>query len=113
MFSGDGDVNRKKFWKYIKSIRKGQHGIAPHNVDGTIINNSKDKAEALNCQFQPVFTPKDLTHVPSFNDRLHPVIPDISISVDGVLNLFKTLDTKRHLALTRFQLEYLNCVLMK
>ena len=44
---------------YIKSIRKDQHGVAPLNVDGTPINNSKDKAEALNCQFQSVFTHED------------------------------------------------------
>ena len=91
----DSNVNWKKFWKYIKSICKDQHGIAPLIVDGTIINNSKDKAEALNCQFQSVFTREDLTHLPSCNDLLHSVICDIIISVDGVLNLLKSLDTKK------------------
>ena len=64
-------------------------------MHGTLINNSKDKAEALNCQFQSVFTHEDLTHLPSCNGPSHPVMPDISISVDGVLNLLKTLDTKK------------------
>ena len=47
-------INQKKNWKYLKSIDKAQHGIV--NVDSTIINNSKDKAEALNCQFQSVYS---------------------------------------------------------
>ena len=95
LFTSDGEINREKFWKYIKSIRKDQHGIAPLNVNDTVIDNSKDKAEALNCQFQSVFTHEDLSHLPSCCGPSHPVIPDISISVDGVLNLLKTLDTKK------------------
>ena len=59
-----------------KSNRKGQHDIAPLNVYGIIINNSKDKAEAFSCQFQSVFTHEDLTHLPRCNDSLHPAIPD-------------------------------------
>ena len=42
LFTSDGEINREKFWKYIKSIRKDQHGIAPLNVNGTVIDNSKD-----------------------------------------------------------------------
>ena len=57
-----------KIWKYMTSIRKGQHGIAPLNINGTIINNSKDKAEALNCQIQSVFTLEDLIHLPICSD---------------------------------------------
>ena len=95
MFTSDGEINRGKFWKYIKSIRKDQHGIAPLNVNDTVIVNSKDKAEALNCQFQSVFTHEHLSHLPSCCGPSQPVIPDISISVDGVLNLLKTLDTKK------------------
>ena len=55
------------------------------------------KAEALNCQFQSVFTHEDLSHLPSccHCGPSHPVIPDIFISVDGVLNLLKTLDIKK------------------
>ena len=95
LFTSDGEINREKFWKYIKSIRKDQHGIAPLNVNDTVIDNSKDKAEALNCQFQSVFTHEDLSHLPSCCGPSHPVILDISIFVDGVLNLLKTLDTKK------------------
>ena len=49
----------------------------------------------MNCQFQSVFTHEDLSHLPSCCGPSQPVIPDISISVDGVLNLLKTLDTKK------------------
>ena len=79
----------------MKSIRKGQHGITSLNINGTIINNSKDKAEALNCQIQSVFTLEDLIHLPIGNGSIHPAIHDLSISVVGVLNLLKTLHTKK------------------
>ena len=95
LFTSDGEINQKKFWKYIKNIRKDQHGVAPLNVNGTLINNSKDKAEALNYQFQSVFTQEDLLHLPSCGDPLYSSMSNISISVDGVLNLLKTLDTKK------------------
>ena len=79
----------------MTSICKGQHGIAPLNINGTIINNSKDKAEALNCQIQSVFTLEDFIHLPICNDSIHPAIRDLSISAVGVLNLLKTLHTKK------------------
>ena len=59
------------------------------------MNNSKDKAEALNWQFQSVFTLEDLSHLPRCIDLLQPAIPDLSISVDEELNLLKTFDTKK------------------
>ena len=48
LFADGERVNRKSFWKYIKTIRKDQFGVAPLNIDGVCVNNSKHKAESLN-----------------------------------------------------------------
>ena len=65
------------------------------NVDDTCINNSKDKAESLNKQFQSVFTLENLSHMPNCNG-LSTTMPNITISVEGYLSLWMWL---KHLAL--------------
>ena len=34
LFANDEGINRKSFWRYIKTIRKDQFGVAPLNIDG-------------------------------------------------------------------------------
>ena len=42
MFSENGGVNYKKFWKYVKTIHKDTYGITPLKVDDTLFSHSKD-----------------------------------------------------------------------
>jgi len=46
----------KRFWQFIKSKRKDRTGVATLKVNGTTISDSKGKADALNQQFESVFT---------------------------------------------------------
>jgi hypothetical protein len=48
---------QKKFWSYIKNMKKGHTGVAPLRNNGLLINDSKQKAEVLNIQYHSVFTP--------------------------------------------------------
>ena len=50
---------QKRFWSYIKSLRKDSTGIAPLKDNGRLFNVSKDKADILNRQYQSVFTHED------------------------------------------------------
>ena len=50
MFSNNEGMNYKKFWRYVKTIRKDTHGIAPLKVE--------------NKQFQSVFTKENLSNIP-------------------------------------------------
>ena len=61
------------------------------NVDDTCINNSKDKAESLNKQFQSVFT----SHMPDCNGLSSSTMPNIIISIEGVQNLLESLDVAK------------------
>ena len=50
----------KKFWKYIKSLRKDCVAVSSLTTDGVTVSKSEDKADILNHQFSSVFTVKDL-----------------------------------------------------
>lgn len=46
----------KKFWTYVKHKRSDNAGIGTLRSNGKLITNPTDKAEALNAQFQSVFS---------------------------------------------------------
>ena len=45
----------KKFWGYIKSIKKDASGVSPLKKDGVFVSDSKGKANILNQQYASVF----------------------------------------------------------
>jgi hypothetical protein len=47
---------QKKFWNYIKGLRKDNSGVAPLRDNGILVNNTQQKAEILNIQYHSVFT---------------------------------------------------------
>ena len=74
----------KRFWQFVKSRRKDHTGIATLKVNGKTISSPKDKADALNTQFESVFNkvgdvPDDL-----MPDSPHPSATDIEITTPGV-----------------------------
>ena len=81
----------KRFWQFIKSKRKDRTGVATLKVNGTTISDSKGKADALNQQFESVFTREG----PLANDLLpaspYPAAGDIEINVAGVRKLLERL----------------------
>ena len=95
MFSDDGGINYKKFWRYVKTIRRDIHGIAPLKVENSFVYHSEDQAEILNKQFQSVFTKEDLSNIPECCGPSIPPLHNITISVDGVKKLLSTLDSSK------------------
>ena len=59
----------KRFYKFIKHKKTDINGVAPLKVDGKLVTEPKDKAEALNYQFQSVFSHE--TIVPTDNESSH------------------------------------------
>ena len=41
----------KVFWSYIKNLRKDNQGVSDLKVDGKLVSEDKQKAEALNNEF--------------------------------------------------------------
>ena len=89
-------------------------GSAPLKQNGQLYTNTTDKANILNQQFQSVFTPKtplklsqltrmevqdfvddgilNPSHIPSKTLSSVPQMPNISVSLNGVLKLLKDLN---------------------
>ncbi|KAL8562763.1 hypothetical protein ACOMHN_022638 [Nucella lapillus] len=51
-------TTKRSFWSYIKSQRTEAANVSPLKVDGKLVTNPKDKAKALNAQFQSAFSKK-------------------------------------------------------
>ena len=80
--------NKKPFWRYIKSKRQDISGISTLiSSTGTIVSEPSEKAEIFNNYFKSVFTVEDLSDIPNKNTSPYPSIPEINITLQGVINL--------------------------
>ncbi len=92
LVEGMEENNNKPFWRYIKSQKQENIGVAPLKSGGKLENNSVEKAELLNTQFRSVFTAEDKSFIPSMADPQTPGIEPLSITCDGVYKLLKNLN---------------------
>ena len=77
---------------FIKSQKKDYCGVAPLEVDNTVINDSSAKAQVLNEYFSSVFTPVTVEDLPEIHDQPKPDINPIIVEINGVLELLRALD---------------------
>ena len=115
--SGDSGIcDKKKLFSFLKNSRRDQEGIPPLKENDTLYTDTPAKANLCNRQFQSVFTKKsplslsrlaqmkvqdlvDEGSLPSesvqdSNLNSIPVIPDIEISLNGLLKLLKKPETR-------------------
>ena len=101
----------------MKNSRRDQEGIPPLKENDTLLTETHAKANLCNRQFQSVFTCKSplslsrLAHmkvqvlvndgslplgsVPDTNFSSVPVMPDLDISLNGILKLLKNLKPRK------------------
>ena len=65
--------------------------MAPLKVDGTVYNDSLDKARILNNYFTSVFTPITMETPPPMSEPVIPDIDPIQIETNGVVELLQSL----------------------
>ena len=82
----------KKFWRYIKSIRKEQTSITTLHYNGETYTDSQHKVNALNNQFVSVFTSEDQSPLPCITNKSIPDISQLLINVDGVFDLLTKIN---------------------
>ena len=70
--------NSKPFWKYIKSIKQDNIEVASLKKNGSLVCDSKEKAEILLDQFQSVFTRDSGSAPPHLDPPQHPIISVIN-----------------------------------
>ena len=86
---------QKKFWNYIKSLRKDNCGVAPLKDKGKMHSDPLDKANILNQQYQSVFTQEDTSSIPIPDGNPSPTMPDIEVTTEGILSLLKRLNPNK------------------
>ena len=85
----------KRFWGYIKSLRKDATGVAPLKQDGCLISEAKGKASILNDQYKSVFTTENVDCIPHMGTSPYPDLPPLDITTPGVTKLLKGLNTDK------------------
>lgn len=89
------DSNPKRFWTYIRSLKKESLGIPPLIVNNETHTTDKGIAEALNSQFSSVFTEEDVHSLPSKGESPFGNIPDLSIAQNGVIKQLQGLNCNK------------------
>jgi len=85
--------NAKPFWRYVKSKKQDNVGIAPLRMNGNLHTDSLSKANILNKQFQSVFTQDDGTNPSLEGNSAAPPLPPLIITIGGVEKLLANLKT--------------------
>jgi hypothetical protein len=89
----DPHKGMKRFWTFVKSLRKDYSGVAPLKDQGRTCTENTEKANILNKQFESVFT-RESDIPPNLLPETSPYEPmqDITISQQGVLKLLTNLN---------------------
>ncbi|XP_076438589.1 uncharacterized protein LOC143277598 [Babylonia areolata] len=90
LITEEGDAIR--LWQYVKSKKCDTTGVAPLKKAGVTYSDPSVKANILNEQFCSVFTEEDLRPILEIGESLHPDMPNIIISEEGVLKLLRNLN---------------------
>jgi hypothetical protein len=64
---------QKRFWSYVKALRKDNSGVAPLKDSGKMHADPKDKADILNRQYESVFTKADITNIQKTSRYILPI----------------------------------------
>ena len=88
--------NSKPFWKYNKSKRTDNFGVAGIKKNGILHQDSKSKAELLIDQFKSVFTKENAKEpITEMSEPKYPSISDINIEVHEVVKLLTNLNINK------------------
>ena len=88
-------ISNKKFFQYIKSQKKESCGVSPMKTRDGLKTDPKEKAEALNQQFNQAFTEKSDSPIPDKGESTHPDMPNFTINNAGISHLINKLDPNK------------------
>ena len=81
----------KRFWSFIKHMRRDSAGVAPLKINGQNITDPREKTNALNKKFKSVFTKEDPTPPDLLTASSFPAMQDIKITENGVRKMLEQL----------------------
>ena len=97
MDSADPDCPRKnekakKFWSFVKSLKKDAFGINSLRENGILKTDTLDKANICNRQFESAFNSESDTEIPSKGTSPFSPMGEITVDPKGVLKLLNNLN---------------------
>ena len=92
--SGENWTGMKKFWQFIKSMRKDYMGVPALKDKGMTVIDARAKADLLNKQFESVFTKEeDLVATMLFpHGSTYQKMTDINITQHGIQKMLENLN---------------------
>ena len=86
----------KKLFSYIKSMKNDNNGIPTLRKDGILTNNTIDKANILNEQFEQAFTTESTDiPIPDKGPSPHTTMPDILVTPNGITKLLNNINPNK------------------
>ena len=85
----------KKFWSFVKSLKKDGYGITSLREKGIIKTDSKENANICNRQFQSAFTRENNSDPPSKGASPFSSMGDITVEPKGVAKLLDGLNVHK------------------
>ena len=92
----------KKFWGYIKSVKKDTSGVFPIKKDGVLVSGSNGKADILNQQYTSVFTREDINSTPDLGISPYHTLPALVIQQAVLVKLLRNPQPIKQPAQTDF-----------
>jgi hypothetical protein len=98
---GDDDYDKrrtqplKKFFGFVKSLKKDASGVAPLKKDGVLVSDAKGKANILNHQYASVFTEENTETVPDLGPSPHQKMLHPTVTQLGVQKLLASLNPNK------------------
>ena len=83
--------NPKRFWSFIKHLKKDDPCVADFKVDGQIISDSGTKSDLVKKQFSNVYTREDLASIPAVGHSPKPTIGSLIVTLPGVIEQLTSL----------------------
>ena len=82
----------KKFWSFVKSLKKDAFGITSLRENGILKTDTFDKANICNKQFESVFTRESDSEIPCKGTSPFTPMGEIAVDPKGVLKLLNGLN---------------------
>ena len=97
--SSDSDTPKpekiKKFWSFIKSLRKDAFGITSLRENGVLKTDTKEKVNICNRLYQSAFTREDDSDPPSKGASPFSFMGDMTVDPKGVAKLLNRLNVHK------------------
>ena len=85
----------KKFWSFVRSLRKDAFGITSLRENGILKTDTKEKADICNWQFQSAFTHEADSDPPSKGSSPFSSMGEITVDPKGIAKLLDGLNVHK------------------